>query len=438
VGRSGRSSGECRFSHPGASLYSRGLVVGVVDRFSLPRFELVPYLHESVTIVWLEDGTVTDLRWRHGMATHEMDATARVVHIPADIARRSPGVSGKRLLLVVAGAAFVGATVWFGWYWWTAGRFIESTDDAYIGGEVTTLSSKVAGFIERVAVVDNQSVKAGDLLVKIDDRDYRAQLAHAEASVAVQQATLANLDANRHLQEAMMEQASADIAATTAELARAKRDVDRYRMLSNDRFASLQRFQQAEADYEKARAADRKARAAFDAAERRLGVIDTQKQQTQAALDQAAADRDIAQLNLSYTEIRAPIDGVVGNRSARTGAYATVGSQLLAIVPASALWVDANFKESQLARVREGQPAEVIADVLPGVSFRGRVASLAPATGAQFSVIPPENATGNFTKIVQRVPVRIRLEDDAAEFGRLRPGLSVVVHVDWRPASHGL
>jgi membrane fusion protein (multidrug efflux system) len=367
------------------------------------------------------------------MATHEMDGTTRIVHIPGDIARGSPRVSGKRLLLVVAGAAFVGAVAWFGWYWWTIGRFIESTDDAYIGGEVTTLSSKVAGFIERVAVEDNQSVKAGDLLVKIDDRDYRAQLAHAEASVAVQRATLANLDANRRLQEAMMEEASADIAAATAELARAKRDVDRYQMLSNDRFASLQRFQQADADYEKARAADRKARAALDAAERRLEVIDTQKQQTQAALDQAAADRDIARLNLGYTEIRAPIDGFVGNRSARAGAYATVGGQLLAIVPVSALWVDANFKESQLARVREGQPAEVIADVLPGVTFRGRVASLAPATGAQFSVIPPENATGNFTKVVQRVPVRIRLEDDAAEFGRLRPGLSVVVHVDGRP-----
>jgi membrane fusion protein (multidrug efflux system) len=381
----------------------------------------------------LEDGTVIEARWGHGMATHEMDGTTRIVHIPGDIARRSPGVSGKRFLLVVAGAAFVGAAAWFGWYWWATGRFIESTDDAYIGGEVTTLSSRVAGFIERVAVVDNQSIKAGDLLVKIDDRDYRAQLAHAEASVAVQQATLANLDANRHLQEAVMEEASADIAATTAELARAKRDADRYRALSNNLFASLQRFQQADADYEKAQAADRKARAALDAAERRLAVIDTQKLRTQAALDQAAADRDLARLNLGYTELRAPIDGVVGNRSARAGAYATVGGQLLALVLASALWVDANFKESQLARVREGQPAEVIADVLPGVSFRGRVASLAPATGAQFSVIPPENATGNFTKIVQRVPIRIRLEDDAAKFGRLRPGLSVVVHVDARP-----
>jgi membrane fusion protein (multidrug efflux system) len=375
------------------------------------------------------------------MATHEMDGMPRVMHIPDNIPKRSQGVSGKRLLLIIAGAAFVSAVAWFGWYWWTTGRFIESTDDAYIGGEVTTLSSRVAGFIERVAVVDNQSVKAGDLLIKIDDRDYRAQLAHAEASVALQQATLTNLSANRHLQEAVIEQVSADIVATTAELARAKSDVDRYRMLTNSQFASLQRFQQADADYEKAQAADRKARAALDAAERRLGVIDAEKQQTQAALDQTAADRDVARLNLGYTEIRAPIDGVVGNRSARAGAYAAVGGQLLAIVPASALWVDANFKESQLADVREGEQAEVIADVLPGVSFHGRVASLAPATGAQFSIIPPENATGNFTKIVQRVPVRIQLEDDAAEFGRLRPGLSVLVHVDGRPdaaARHSL
>jgi len=366
------------------------------------------------------------------MAMDEVAGTTRVVHIPDDIASRSQGVWRRRLLLAFAGAAFVSAAAWFGWYWWTTGGFVQWTDDAYIGAEVTPLSSRVAGFIERVAVVDNQSAKAGDLLVKIDDRDYRAQLAHAEASVAVRQATLANLDAKRHLQEAVIEEASADIAATTAELARAKSDVDRYRTLSDNRIASVQRFQQADADYEKAQAAARKARAVLDAAERELSVIDAEKQQSQAALHQAAADRDLARLNLDYTEIRAPIDGVVGNRSARAGAYATIGSQLLAIVPLSALWVDANFKESQLARLREGQPAEVIADALPGVRFHGRVASLAPATGAQFSIIPPENATGNFTKIVQRVPVRIRLDDHAAEFGRLRPGLSVVVRVDGR------
>jgi membrane fusion protein, multidrug efflux system len=307
-----------------------------------------------------------------------MDATTRIVELPG--AKPRPGRSGKRLLLAAAGAVLVGAAVWLGAYWWTKGRFIESTDDAYVGGDVTTLSSKVAGFIETVPIVDNQNVKAGDLLVKLDDRDYRAQLARAQASVAAQNAGLANLDASRRLQEAMIEQAEAELSATAAELSRARYDVDRYRTLSDSRIASLQRFQQADADHEKALAADRKARAALEAAQRRLEVIDTQKQQTQASLDQATAERDLAMLNLGYTEIRAPIDGVVGNRSARAGAYATIGAQLLAIVPAHGLWVDANFKESQLAAMREGQQAEVVADVLPGVSFRGRVASLAPAT----------------------------------------------------------
>jgi membrane fusion protein (multidrug efflux system) len=342
--------------------------------------------------------------------------------------------SRKRVLTIAMAPLLFGALAWFAWFWWTEWRFIETTDDAYVGGDVTTLSSKVAGFIEKVLVIDNQPVKAGDLLVRLDDRDYRAQLARAQANVAAQIAALANLDASRRLQQSMIDQAEADIAATVAELVRARYDFDRYRTLSNDKFAPLQRFQQADADHEKALAADRKARAALEAAKRRLEVIDTQKQQSRAALDEAMAERDLATLNLAYTEIRAPIDGVVGNRSARGGAYATVGVQLLAIVPAHGLWVDANFKESQLARMREGEVAVVVADVLRGIRFRGYVASLAPATGAQFSVIPPENATGNFTKIVQRVPVRILLEDDGSELGKLRPGLSVVVQVDERPA----
>jgi membrane fusion protein, multidrug efflux system len=339
----------------------------------------------------------------------------------------------KRVFAIAISPLLLAAASWFAWFWWIEGRFIETTDDAYVGGDVTTLSSKIAGFIEKVSVIDNQAVQAGDLLVKLDDRDYRAQLARAQASVAAQTAALANLDANWRLQQSMIDQAEADIAATVAELARARYDFDRYRTLSNDKFASLQRFQQADADHEKALAADRKARAALEAAKRRLDVINTQKEQSQAALDQAMAERDLATLNLAYTEIRAPIDGVVGNRSARAGAYATVGVQLLAIVPARGLWVDANFKESQLGRMREGQVAGIVADVLPGLRFKGHVASLAPATGAQFSVIPPENATGNFTKIVQRVPVRIVLEDAASELGKLRPGLSVVVQVDERP-----
>jgi membrane fusion protein, multidrug efflux system len=346
--------------------------------------------------------------------------------------RRSLRQIAKRLGLIAALAAFVGAAAWYGYGWWTVGRFIESTDDAYVGGEVTTIASKVAGFIDTIAVTDNQEVKAGDLLVKLDDRDYRAQLARAEANVAAQEAALANREAARRLQTAVVEQASAEIAATAAEATRTQYDLDRYRTLSAVRFASIQRFEQADADYKKAAAAERKAQAALQAAQRQLDVIDSEKRQISAALEQAKAERDLAALNLGYTEIRSPIDGVIGNRSARVGAYATTGAQLLAIVPAHGLWVDANFKESQLAQMSVGQKVEITADVLPGRRIRGRIASLAPATGAQFSVIPPENATGNFTKIVQRVPVRIVLEDDAAELGTLRPGLSVVARVDER------
>jgi membrane fusion protein (multidrug efflux system) len=349
-----------------------------------------------------------------------------------DTAHSIRTASPRRVLLLGAGAVLIGAAVWFVWYWESIGRYIESTDDAFVGGEVTTLSFKVASLIETVAIVDHQSVKAGDLLLKLDDRDYRAHLARAEANVAARRAALANVGATRRMRVAMVGQAAADLAAAIAERARTKYDIDRYRTLSSDRFASRQRFEQADADHEKARAAERRAQAALEAAEIQLDIIDAQRQQSVADLDQAVADRDLAQLNLSYTEIRSPIDGVVGNRSARVGAYATVGAQLLAIVPAHGLWVDANFKESQLAGMRQGQPAEIIADAAPNVAFRGRVASLSPATGAQFSVIPPENATGNFTKIVQRVPVRILLENDAAELGKLRPGLSVVVRVDER------
>jgi membrane fusion protein (multidrug efflux system) len=342
------------------------------------------------------------------------------------VSRRQLGLAGAALLVGIGAA-------WYGHQWWTVGRFIESTDDAYVGGDVTVIAPKVAGIIADVAVTDNQSVHAGDLLVKLDDRDYRAALAKAQAAVAGQQATLANLEANLRLQEAVIAEAKAELVATAADIARSKYDVDRYRALARDQFASAQRFQQADADYQKALAADQKSRAALEAAQRQLDVIETQKQQTSAGLAGAIADRDAAQLNLGYTELRAPIDGVIGNRSARNGAYATIGAQLIALVPAHGLWVDANFKENQLARMHPGLPVTIAADVLPGEAFHGHIASLAPATGAVFSVLPPENATGNFTKIVQRVPVRVLLDDNAATLGRLRPGLSVTAAVDERP-----
>jgi membrane fusion protein (multidrug efflux system) len=355
----------------------------------------------------------------------ERDIVARPPVRRASISRKQLGLAGAALLIGIGAA-------WYGHHWWTVGRFIESTDDAYVGGDVTVIAPKVAGLIADVAVTDNQAVRAGDLLVKLDDRDYRAALAKAVAAVAGQQATLANLDANRRLQAAVIAQAQAELTATAAEITRTRYDVDRYRRLAQDQFGTQQRWQQSDADYQKALAGDARARAALDAAQRQLEVIDTQQQQTVAALGGAVADRDAAQLNLGYTELRAPIDGTVGNRSARTGAYATVGAQLISLVPAHGLWVDANFKESQLARIRTGMPVTIEVDVLPGELLHGRVASLAPATGAVFSVLPPENATGNFTKIVQRVPVRVQLDGDANMLAMLRPGLSVTADVDER------
>ena len=357
-------------------------------------------------------------------ATAAADASAA----PGTSARPSP----RRLALYAAGAAAVLAAGILTHHWFTVGRFLQSTDDAYVGGDVTVIAPKVAGFIEQVAVTDNQAVHAGDVLVRLDDRDYRAALARAEAAVAGQQATLANLDATLKLQQAVIDEARASIVAANAETVRAREDKVRFDRLSPQGAVSVESTQKADADYAQAAAAADRSRAALAAAQRQADVIGTQQQQARAALAQAVAERDLAQLNLDYTQVRAPVDGVVGNRSARTGAYAAIGSQLLAIVPARGLWVDANFKESQLRAMRPGQPVTIEADVLPGETLHGHVQSLSPATGAQFSVLPAENATGNFTKIVQRVPVRIALDGEASQLGRLRPGLSVTVAVDQR------
>jgi membrane fusion protein (multidrug efflux system) len=356
-------------------------------------------------------------------------------HFPMDglesiVEKKNRKPSGKQIVVALLIAlAGLGVTA-FGYHWWTVGRFIESTDDAYVGGDVTVIAPKVDGFIAQLAITDNQQVHAGDLLIKLDDRDYRAALAKAQAVVETQKASLVNLDATRHLQEAVVAQAQADIAAADAETVRAGDDQARYKSLAAKGATSVESFEKADADYKKAIADGEKYRAALAAAQRQLDVISTQKEQVQAALNEAVAERDLARLNLSYTELRAPIDGTVGNRSAQLGAYATVGTQLISLVPSHGLWIDANFKENQLADIRPGAPATVEIDLLGGKVLRGHVVSIAPATGAQFSVLPPENATGNFTKIVQRIPVRIALDDESATLGQLRPGLSVTANVN--------
>jgi membrane fusion protein (multidrug efflux system) len=348
---------------------------------------------------------------------------------PATKHRRA---AGKTVIATVATIAAGVALALYGWHWWTSGRFIEDTDDAYVGGDITVISPKVPGYIAKVAVTDNQFVHAGEILVKLDDRDYRAALARAEGAVAARKAEISNLEATRALQQAVIAQARASLAGTTAEAGRAQDDERRYDHLVGNAAVSVQSAQKADADFKQAIANQQKAQAGLAAAERQLDVIDTQRQQAIAALAEAVADRDIATLNLGYTELRAPIDGIVGNRHARDGAYAAAAGQLMSIVPAQGLWVDANFKESQLADVKPGQLATIEADAVPGHRFRGHVISVAPATGAQFSVLPPENATGNFTKIVQRVPVRIALDSADTVVSALRPGLSVVAEVDGR------
>ena len=349
---------------------------------------------------------------------------------PAAAATSPKPARDKRLILLSVGTAIVIGAVIVGLHWWTVGRFLESTDDAYVGGDVTVIGPRVPGYITELKVVDNQFVHAGDLLVKIDDRDYVAALNKAEGAVAAEQALLANLDATEQLQHAVISQAKAGIDAANAETLRSRDDQVRYQVLSGRSAVSVESFQRADATYKTAQANGAKARASMLASQRQLDVISTQKQQARAALEQARAERDMARLTVGYTELRAPVDGVIGNRRARVGAYAAAGTQLLSVVPATGLWVDANFKEDQLTRMRPGQAVSIEADVLPGQVFHGHLDSLAPATGSQFSVLPPENATGNFTKIVQRVPVRVYLDGEDGKLGKLRPGLSVIAKVD--------
>ncbi len=342
-----------------------------------------------------------------------------ITPLPAPARRRKP------LLFGALGLAALVALGLYAEHWWSAGRFIETTDDAYIGGDVTVIGPKVAGYIEQVLVSDNQRVQAGDLLIRLDSRDYRANLDKAEGAVAGQEALLANLDATEQLQHAVIGQARAGIDATGAEMSRSREDNARYKRLVGSSAVSVESAQRADATFKTAQALNARAEAELLASQRQLQVIATQKLQARAALMQARAERDLARLNLAYTELRAPVDGVIGNRRARPGAYAQAGSQLLSLVPASGLWVDANFKEDQLEHMLPGQRVVIRADVLPGREFHGHLDSLAPATGAQFSVLPPENATGNFTKIVQRVPVRVILDPADGVLGQLRPGLSV-------------
>ena len=339
----------------------------------------------------------------------------------ARAARRIPWM----LLAVIA---VLVALVAAGSYWFIVGRFVETTDDAYIGGDVTVMSPRVSGFVTDVLVKDNEHVRVNQVLIRLDARDYDARLAQANAEVAGAKAAVTELQAKKSLQLATINEQSAEVRASGAELTRSASDQARYRELVKDDAVSNQVVERADADLLKARAAVDRSNAAFTAAQRQLVVLDAQIGDAEARVATAEAAQRVAALNVEYTTIRSPIDGYVGNRTARVGLLANVGVSLLTVVPSSGLWIDANFKEDQLKKMRVGDTVDVDLDASSG-RIHGVVESLAPATGATFSVLPAENATGNFTKIVQRVPVRVHLDVSKEMEGVLRPGLSATVKV---------
>ena len=343
----------------------------------------------------------------------------------------------RALVLAASLLAALGAGGYFGSYWWTVGRFLVSTDDAYVGAKNATLAAKIPGYIAALAVDDNQQVRAGDVIAQIDDGDYRLAVDAAREKVATQKATIERIGQQITAQEAAVEQANAQLASAQAGATRARLELDRQQALAVKEFASRQRLEQAQADRDQAIAAVESAKAQVQSAAANVDVLKGQQQEAARTLKELETSLAKAERDLSFAVIRAPFDGVVGNRAVQTGDYVQPGQRLANLVPLDEVYIDANFKETQVARLRPGQTVRIKVDAVPDRRLEGSVVSFAPASGSVFSLLPPDNATGNFTKIVQRVPVRIRVPSEAAREGLLRPGMSVVVSVDTRSGTAG-
>ncbi|MGD0846968.1 HlyD family secretion protein [Bradyrhizobium sp.] len=329
----------------------------------------------------------------------------------------------KRVALALALAIGAAGAADFGYGYLTTGRYLESTDDAYVKADSTIVSPKVSGYLAEVLVGDNQPVTAGQVLARIDDRDFRTALNQAHADVAGAEAAVRNLDAQIALQQPVIAEETADVAAAEANLQFASEEQVRYDGLMKSGSGTIQRAQQTDAALREKIAQLQHGKSGLLAAEKKVDVLTTDRAKAVAQLDHARAVEQQAALNLSYTQISAPVDGTIGARSLRVGQFVQAGTQLMAVVPLDAVYVVANFKETQLTHVRDGQPVEIQIDSFHGTRLRGHVDSLSPASGLEFALLPPDNATGNFTKIVQRVPVKIVLDDHRLT-GLLRPGMS--------------
>jgi len=316
--------------------------------------------------------------------------------------------------------------------YWTVGRFMESTDDAYLQADSTIVAPKVSGYISTLLVDDNQAVRAGQILARIDDRDLQTALDDATASIATAAASVANLDAQILAQGSAIREADASESAAAASLSLSQRNDTRRREMAKVGYGSLEQADDASTDTREKSATLDRLKASSIAARQQVVVLTTQRQMALAQLARARATQHQAELNLSYANIVAPIDGIVGARTVRVGQYVQAGTQLMALVPLRRVYVIANFKETQLTNIRPGQPTTIRVDTFSRITIRGRVETIAPASGLEFSLLPPDNATGNFTKIVQRVPVKITFPIDPALAGQLRPGMSVNVSVEAR------
>ena len=342
--------------------------------------------------------------------------------------------TGRRSVkrVVVFGLIFLAliiAAALFGWQWWSVGRFRESTDNAYIRSEITPISAKIPGYVAAVLVTDNQRVEKGATLIVIQPAEYEARIELARADLATSLTELEILASQRALQASIIAQAKAEQNFALAELARAEQALKRTKNLIEHGVTTQDRHDSAVADALKAQAAVQMADANLATARNEYSIIDARQHQLKATIKEREADLTLAEIDFGYTEIRAPVNGVIGNRSVREGQYIRPGTQLMALVPLEDVWVVANFKETQLTKMKPGQRVEIDIDSFPDQILRGTVESFSPASGAEFSLLPPQNASGNFNKIVQRIPVKITLEQDNPLAGQLRPGMSVVATV---------
>ena len=367
-----------------------------------------------------------------------------VIDRPVSAQEAAPGLSEKlsaaaprpakrflrRMLLATVALLGLADAGHYGWSYWTVGRFQVATDDAYVKADSTTIAPKVSGYIATVLVGDNEPVKAGQALARIDDRDFRVAVDQAKADVAAAEAAIVTRQATLDAQKATVEAARAAINVDRANSTFAVQDDKRYATLAASGYGSVQNAQQAASRSAASRASVERDQASLDAAIGQIAVLKAGLLEAKAALTRAKTLEAQAELNLSYTTIAAPVDGVVGARTLRVGQYVQAGTQLMAVVPLAQAYIVANFKETQLANVRPGQKVEIEVDTFPGRPLHGRVDSLAPASGQEFALLPPDNATGNFTKVVQRIPVKITIEPDSAFADQLRPGMSVYPSID--------